>query len=182
MLKSDLLAAIDRIASEVWPRRLPKDCGVYVIVNKLTRCCYIGTSTNLRLRLGQHKTKINTGSHENQQLNEDAKKLGLASFSAGILVSCGTDAMFKIEREMIACLEQAERYNVSPGLYMDGAGDEAKTQKQRSAEFRARLGDKKEVRGIYAPIEFHDYIRSYLMEEFAREGIVIATKRAKEKA
>ena len=60
----------------------------------------------------------------------------------------------------------------------------AKTQKQRSAEFRARKRETPEVRGIYAPPEWHDYIKTRASERrsVAHGFVTIATKRAKGKA
>ena len=55
----------------------------------------------------------------------------------------------------------------------------AKTQKQRSAEFRARKRETPEVRGIYAPPSYHDMLKAACN---AYEKVTIATKRAKEKA
>lgn len=57
----------------------------------------------------------------------------------------------------------------------------AKTQKQRSAEFRARKAASKlhEVRGIYLPLEIHPHVKSYadaVMQAY------FGNMRAKEKA
>jgi hypothetical protein len=63
----------------------------------------------------------------------------------------------------------------------------AKTQKQRSAEFRARKRETPEVRGIYAPVEYHEDVK-HVMFTLAKEAprtwgkLTIATKRAKGKA
>ena len=63
----------------------------------------------------------------------------------------------------------------------------AKTQKQRSAEFRARKALAPEVRGIYAPLGSHAYVRQQLDGVEVGYGkqcvrLECATKRAKEKA
>jgi hypothetical protein len=63
----------------------------------------------------------------------------------------------------------------------------AKTQKQRSAEFRARKRETPEVRGIYAPLDYHYDIKdtmAALAQTYPRAWgkLTIATKRAKEKA
>lgn len=55
----------------------------------------------------------------------------------------------------------------------------AKTQKQRSAEFRARRDP--EVRGIFAPVWLHEWIKDVIADCKMR-NVTIATKRAKEKA
>lgn len=56
----------------------------------------------------------------------------------------------------------------------------AKTQKQRSAEFRARKRETPEVRGIYAHPSVHDAVKKTAFHNVW--GVTIATKRAKEKA
>ena len=60
----------------------------------------------------------------------------------------------------------------------------AKTQKQRSAEFRARKRETPEVRGIYAPLDWHDWAKAVIERASiaANISVTIATKRAKEKA
>jgi hypothetical protein len=61
----------------------------------------------------------------------------------------------------------------------------AKTQKQRSAEFRARRDP--ELRGVYLPKEWHDWAK-LLLDRYVRANkyseitLTIATKRAKRKA
>jgi hypothetical protein len=55
----------------------------------------------------------------------------------------------------------------------------AKTQKQRSAEFRARKAETPEVRGIYTPAIYHDDLKAMLAHYW---GVTIATKREKRKA
>ena len=60
----------------------------------------------------------------------------------------------------------------------------AKTQKQRSAEFRARKAENNlhEVRGIYAHSALHDYIKRQVLLTGLSPQLKLATKRAKEKA
>ena len=64
----------------------------------------------------------------------------------------------------------------------------AKTQKQRSAEFRARKRETPEVRGIYAPLDWHDFVKE-TVDYFCIKAVqdcpslvTIATKRARGKA
>jgi len=63
-----------------------------------------------------------------------------------------------------------------PGTRWNLVGNAPKTQKQRSAEFRARKAETPEVRGIFAPKVWHDKIREHLS---AFRVIQCATKKAK---
>jgi hypothetical protein len=61
----------------------------------------------------------------------------------------------------------------------------AKTQKQRSAEFRSRKAQTPEVRGIYAPPELHTLLREHVSGTYWDDPsriVTVATKRAKRKA
>ena len=52
----------------------------------------------------------------------------------------------------------------------------SKPGKQRSAEFRARKAQTPEVRGIFAPPQYHDELKAMLAHYW---GVTIATKRGK---
>ena len=59
--------------------------GVYQIKNNVTGKIFIGGSVNVPAILNRHKAELTFGSHQNRNLQEDCKKIGVDKFSFEIL-------------------------------------------------------------------------------------------------
>ena len=64
--------------------------GVYRIINSLNGKYYIGSSSNIRTRFGQHLKMLSSGNHHNHLLQDDFDIYGAAYFSFEILKECSS--------------------------------------------------------------------------------------------
>lgn len=59
---------------------MPKKPGVYVVMNRKNRRCYVGAAENLHVRASQHWTQIRQGTCGNMPLRRDVIKYGASNF------------------------------------------------------------------------------------------------------
>jgi len=71
--------------------------GVYQIVNIINGHKYIGSSTNLKKRLGVHKNMLKSDKHDNPHLQNAWNKYGKENFKFEIICSCPEDKTIKFE-------------------------------------------------------------------------------------
>jgi predicted GIY-YIG superfamily endonuclease len=89
--------------------------GLYAIVNKHNGRAYIGSSTNVDLRMRHHKCYINTGLFLHYQgYAEDAKTYGVDGFDFKVI--CETDSIEEAKELETAFLQMwlSDLYNKAP--------------------------------------------------------------------
>jgi len=57
-----------------------RNCGIYIIQNKINNHCYIGSSKNIQQRFYRHKYDLNKNIHSNQYLQNAWNKYGEENF------------------------------------------------------------------------------------------------------
>ena len=88
-----------------------KRCGIYMIVNTYNNHRYIGSSSNIQLRLQRHRSCLRHGYHANQHLQNAWNKYGEGCFIYSILEFC--DESIKIEREQFYVDTLFPEYNIA---------------------------------------------------------------------
>jgi hypothetical protein len=136
-----LLRQLQKLA----PSQLPAECGVYAIVNRDTGRSYIGSTLNIKARVGQHVSCLRGGQHSNSMLQAD---WGHDKFDFGVLALCKPEERLAIEEELVEQVIGAECYNwsgrgqrphVNPGNYQSAADKTAERMKRLRASFDAWL-------------------------------------------
>ena len=84
--------------------------GVYMITDTVTNRTYIGSSTNIRNRLGQHLGKIHNEDNTTTYANfiSTYKKHGVSSFNIKILIICAKENLKFYEASCIGALNPTE--------------------------------------------------------------------------
>lgn len=62
-----------------------KNCGIYIIQNKINNHKYIGSSINIRHRFSQHKSTLRHNTHRNKHLQNAWNKYGEENFELFII-------------------------------------------------------------------------------------------------
>jgi len=82
--------------------------GIYKITNTINSKCYIGSSTRLKYRLGQHKTCLRGNYHVNKHLQSSWNKYGEGAFTFEVIETCDN----VIEREQYWMDSINPEYNI----------------------------------------------------------------------
>lgn len=89
--------------------------GVYRILNKVNKKCYIGSSVNIKERIRKHKFDLRKNKHENQHLQNAWNKYGEENFKFIQLFLCKQSVLIKNEQAMIDYYEAyIKGYNLCP--------------------------------------------------------------------
>jgi len=75
-------------------------CGIYLIINSITKIVYVGQSSNLYKRLSVHKNKLKKNIHNNVYLQNSYNKYRIENFIFEPLLLCSIDKL--TENEQIA--------------------------------------------------------------------------------
>lgn len=84
--------------------------GVYMITDTVTNRTYIGSSTNIRNRLGQHLSKIHSGDSTTTYANfiSTYRNYGVSAFIIKVLVVCAKENLKFYEASCIGALNPTE--------------------------------------------------------------------------
>lgn len=96
---------------------MKKQCGVYIIENKIDKKVYIGASRNMYDRLCQHKWHLRKNIHPNDHLQKAFNKYGESVFVFDFLEECEEKYIFSQENYWCNLLNSHDRkygYNVDP--------------------------------------------------------------------
>lgn len=113
--------------------------GIYQIVNFVNGMRYIGSSSNLKNRLCEHKRQLNKNCHTNKFLQNASNKYGINNFKFEILLYCSKEDLIFYEQRAIDAYDFNTLYNIrikaesNQGLK---ASDE--TRKKLSTERKTR--------------------------------------------
>jgi group I intron endonuclease len=96
--------------------------GVYAVVNKITHCAYVGSSSNVQKRLIAHKSAIKTSKFLHYQgYAKDAVKFGLPAFEFLVIKETQTIDEARELEEAFLQIFLNDLYNVAPN-WQGGAG------------------------------------------------------------
>lgn len=90
---------------------------IYQIFNKINKKSYIGATTNIFERIGNHKNKLKRNSHFNKGLQEDYNIFGIENFSFNVLKDgVEKDKMDEYERFFVSLFDSFKNgYNRTSG-------------------------------------------------------------------
>jgi group I intron endonuclease len=112
-------------------------CGVYKIVNKVTKQCYVGQSQRIKKRLKEHFRLLRWNKHTNPHLQNSYNRYGADAFYGAIEVECPD--LDELDRLETAFLQGCAWFN-EPVVY--NIADFAKAPmrgKEHSEEVRERI-------------------------------------------
>ena len=69
-------------------KKLKDKKGVYMFINKINNCCYVGSSVNLSKRMAAHTFHAKSDQETSIVFYRAMKKYGLENFSLAILEFC----------------------------------------------------------------------------------------------
>lgn len=120
---------------------MKKQCGVYIIENKVDKKVYIGASKNIYDRLCQHKWHLRKNIHPNDHLQKAFNKYGESNFVFDLLEDCKEEYIFSQENYWCNLLNSHNRkygYNVDPTnpIGKSKISDETKLKMSKSASKR----------------------------------------------
>lgn len=82
--------------------------GVYQIINVVNGKLYVGSSTNVKYRLWEHRHNLLLNRHDNRYLQNAWNKYGESSFRFEILFYCEKERLLQKEQEMIDLYQSAK--------------------------------------------------------------------------
>lgn len=91
--------------------------GIYRILCKPTRKCYVGSTVNFRLRFKTHRVELNRNRHHSSLLQNAWNKYGQGAFQFEILKEVEKEHLLNFEQGYINLFDSANRkfgFNVSP--------------------------------------------------------------------
>ena len=94
-------------------------CGIYKIINTVTKDFYIGSSKNIKRRLIKHKCPSTWKRCTNNPMYLDMKKYGVNKFELQILEEVESDSLKEKEQQFIELLKPTYNSNRANGLDVD---------------------------------------------------------------
>lgn len=118
--------------------------GVYSIKCKITNKQYIGSTTNLQVRIGKHFSNLHIGNHPNKALQKDYNTYGFNDFEITCVKECSKDELLKYEREIQIEIginnlynEKISGYYISDELYRVYSNSDKSSHKTK--EYREKM-------------------------------------------
>ena len=91
------------------------NCGIYIIYNTIDDRVYIGSSKNLKRRLGRHFSELKYGTHKNQHLQRFVTKYGIDKLKYKIIENCDEDCLLELEINYIEKYDSLKKgFNLQP--------------------------------------------------------------------
>jgi group I intron endonuclease len=89
-----------------------KEHGVYAIENTLTGTMYIGSSVDLRARMGRHRVELRRGVHKNPHLQRAWDAYGATAFTFSVMERTERDRTTEVEQTYLDDLA-GSLYNIA---------------------------------------------------------------------
>lgn len=89
---------------------LLNNSGIYEIRNKINNSIYIGSSSNLRVRINGHNSALGRGKHHSIYLQRAWNKYGSDSFVLSVLLYCEKFELLRYEQLLVDALKP--KYNI----------------------------------------------------------------------
>ena len=139
---------------------LPREAGVYMIINTVTNETYIGSSLDVRNRCSKHLSDLQRGSHHSKYLQRSFNIHGKENFEVTCLMVCGEDEILENEEFFINRLNP--KYNsiktpTNPGRHFKTKENKySKAQKLRWADPVYAERQRKALREALTSDEFRE--------------------------
>lgn len=105
-----------------------KQCGVYKITCLCNDKFYIGSSSDIVKRWGNHRWSLRHNKHNNQYLQNAWNQYGESNFAFEILELCSKNKQFELEQEYLDKLKPFAKFNNGYNLLED-AGNQINKSK-----------------------------------------------------
>lgn len=163
-------------------------CGIYKIINTVTKDFYIGSSKNIKQRWANHKCKSTWNKHPNNPMYLDMKKYGVDKFELQILEEAEVEQLKEKEQQFIETLKPTYNSNNANGW-------DVERYKEYDKEYQKSDKWKKYMKEYQKSDKYKEHQREYynqlccyngenltlnaLSLRFRRAGIAYPTKEAK---
>lgn len=109
------------------------NCGVYVIRNHVNGRCYVGSSSNIKKRLQEHRRLLTAGRHHCRYLQRAWSKTGSTGFEFFTLLVCSPENLLFYEQRALD--RTPNKYNVALDAQANMRG------RKHSRETRAKIAE-----------------------------------------
>ena len=150
-------------------------CGIYKIINTVTKDFYIGSSKNIKQRWANHKCKSTWNKHPNNPMYLDMKKYGVDKFELQILEEAEVEQLKEKEQQFIETLKPIYNNNNANGLDVERYKEYNK-EYQKSDKYKKY---KKEYQNQLCCYNGENLTLNALSKRFKKAGIEHPTKEAK---
>ncbi len=106
--------------------------GIYHFRNTVNGKIYVGQTSNLHVREGQHRYKLHNGTHTNPHLQAAWYKYGADAFVFEPVLECALDDLFSEETKAWNAVPSHMRYNLGP----PGASPTLGVKKRKSSKLK----------------------------------------------
>ena len=163
-------------------------CGIYKIINTVTKDFYIGSSKNIKQRWANHKCKSTWNKHPNNPMYLDMKKYGVDKFELQILEEAEVEQLKEKEQQFIETLKPIYNNNNANGLdverYKEYNKEYQKSDKCKEYHKEYQKSDKykkykKEYNNQLCCYNGENLTLNALSLRFKKAGIAYPTKEAK---
>lgn len=113
-------------------------CGIYMILNTANNKKYIGSSSNIGIRLWKHRSLLRHNKHFNAHLQASWNKYGEDNFQYSILESCSQEEQFIREQFYINLL--SPEYNICKDVIEIKIAEESKRKMSESRKEGLKAG------------------------------------------
>ena len=163
-------------------------CGIYKIINTVTKDFYIGSSKNIKQRWANHKCKSTWNKHPNNPMYQDMKKYGVDKFELQILEEAEVEQLKEKEQQFIETLKPIYNNNNANGLDIERRKESIrkynKSDKCKEYHKEYQKSDKykkykKEYQNQLCCYNGENLTLNALSKRFKKAGIEHPTKEAK---
>lgn len=163
-------------------------CGIYKIINTVTKDFYIGSSKNIKQRWANHKCKSTWNKHPNNPMYLDMKKYGVDKFELQILEEAEVEQLKEKEQQFIETLKPIYNNNNANGLDIERRKESIrkynKSDKCKEYHKEYQKSDKykkykKEYQNQLCCYNGENLTLNALSKRFKKAGIEHPTKEAK---
>ena len=163
-------------------------CGIYKIINTVTKDFYIGSSKNVKNRWVKHKCPSTWNKHPNNPMYLDMQKYGVDKFELQILEEAEVEQLKEKEQQFIETLKPIYNNNNANGLdverYKEYNKEYQKSDKCKEYHKEYQKSDKykkykKEYNNQLCCYNGENLTLNALSLRFKRAGIAYPTKEAK---
>ena len=163
-------------------------CGIYKIINTVTKDFYIGSSKNVKNRWANHKCPSTWNKHPNNPMYLDMQKYGVDKFELQILEEAEVEQLKEKEQQFIETLKPIYNNNNANGLDIERRKESIrkynKSDKCKEYHKEYQKSDKykkykKEYQNQLCCYNGENLTLNALSLRFKRAGIAYPTKEAK---
>lgn len=141
-------------------KELKDKVGIYMIQNKETQDCYIGSSKQLGKRIASHFRRLRMDKHENPYIQNSYNKYGLEKFSYSILEFCSEEVLRSREQHFVDSLNP--KFNIIREVERHALPEESRLKV--SATLKEGYGSGRIVSQSFKPVLQYNLDGKFLKE------------------